>query len=497
MLHPSFPNPAVLDEQTRILELEERIQAQGLRIASLELRLRRDEHFSKSELSRHEEAIESLKSEVFRLKEESAGRHGAQAELSSLFGRIEAREAEEVKVAAVATERQLRVDALSHDLAELKGRLIEEGVLAARTLSPGADPFDGLISDLTRECGGNVADRGLVGITAKSVLDDGRIPRHVADLRSPRIFNSKNEADQWIEWDFKTSQIIATHYSIFTHGGESGTSHLRNWVLEGRNGDEDWIVLDERRDDSQLNGRDRLVIFNIATRMRVRLIRLRQTGVNHQGNQMLVFRSLEFFGELIKTPVLAGDVRALKSVLIENGALPERICSPGADPLDGLISHLTRECGGNVVDRGLVGITAKSVWDDTFVPQNAADLRSPRTFGSKDEADQWIQWDFKTSQIVATHYSIHTHSDGSGASHLRNWVLEGRNEDEDWIVLDERRDDSQLNGKSRLVTFDIATRIRVRLIRLRQTGVNHRGSRVLSFRSLEFFGRFFRPFPAK
>jgi hypothetical protein len=182
----------------------------------------------------------------------------------------------------------------------LKTALIEKAVLPEGLFVPGSDPLDGIISQLTQTCGGNVADQGLVGIRSASVCGDHRLPRNAADLGPGPIFETKNEPNQWIEWDFKTAQIEATHYSIFTHGSESGRSHLRNWVLEGRNGDESWTVLDERRDDSQLNGNSRVVTFDVKTRLRVRVIRLRQTGVNHAGNRFLAFGALEFFGALFR-----------------------------------------------------------------------------------------------------------------------------------------------------------------------------------------------------
>jgi hypothetical protein len=36
-----------------------------------------------------------------------------------------------------------------------------------------------------------------------------------------------NVANQWIEWDFKSADIEPTHYSIRTHGGESGGRPFR------------------------------------------------------------------------------------------------------------------------------------------------------------------------------------------------------------------------------------------------------------------------------
>jgi hypothetical protein len=333
----------------------------------------------------------------------------------------------------------------------LKTALIEKAVLPEGPFVPGSDPLDGIINQLTRRCGGNVADHGLVGIRSASVNDDNGLPRNAADLGPVFIFQTMNEANQWIEWDFKTAQIEATHYSIFTHGGKSGSSHLRNWVLEGRNGHESWTVLDERRDDSQLNGKDRIVTFNVKTRLRVRVIRLRQTGVTHSGNRMLAFCALEFFGGLFRNGSddwrlqcirsLTDEFTQLKTALIDVAVLPERTFVPAADPLDGIISQLTQTCGGNVADHGLVGIRSASVLRDGCFPRNAADLRPGPIFSSKDEPNQWIEWDFKTTQIEATHYSIFTHASESGGCHLRNWVLEGRNGDEAWTVLDERRDD--------------------------------------------------------
>jgi hypothetical protein len=66
--------------------------------------------------------------------------------------------------------------------------------------------------------------------------------KYVADLTDvEHIFASQDEENQWVEWDFKTAEIEPTHYSIQTHGGESGEGHLQNWVLEGRNAQEECL----------------------------------------------------------------------------------------------------------------------------------------------------------------------------------------------------------------------------------------------------------------
>jgi hypothetical protein len=110
------------------------------------------------------------------------------------------------------------------------------------------------------------------------------------------VFGSMDAANQWIEWDFKSADIEPTHYSIRTHGGPSGGGHLREWVLEGRTGDEGWTVLDERRNDSQLNGVSLSATFEITSLLRVRSLRLRQTGFNHRGTMLSPFWLSRFSG---------------------------------------------------------------------------------------------------------------------------------------------------------------------------------------------------------
>jgi hypothetical protein len=167
---------------------------------------------------------------------------------------------------------------------ELKADLISQSVLPERLFKCTGSPFEGIIAQLTRESGGNVADCGIVEITASSLLNDRRIPKYAADLTDvEHSFHLKNAANQWIEWKFKTGEIEPTHYSIRTHRGDTGRGHLQNWVLEGRIGDEKWRILDERHSDSQLNGISRIAMFHISNRSHVRVVRFRQNWAKSFG----------------------------------------------------------------------------------------------------------------------------------------------------------------------------------------------------------------------
>ena len=103
----------------------------------------------------------------------------------------------------------------------------------------------------------------------------------------------------------------------------------------------------------------------------------------------------------------------------------EAIPPPLAPPkLDGIIAHLTRECGGNVHDKGVVNVMASS-FNDSFYPKNAADLGTDSVYLSKNEPNSWICYDFKERRVIPTSYSVRLPEEGGfGQPNRRSWVIE-------------------------------------------------------------------------
>jgi hypothetical protein len=66
-------------------------------------------------------------------------------------------------------------------------------------------PFDGIISNLTRKCGGNVHTRGLIAVTASTSAF--RHCHEVADYNWTSWLSSADEADAWIQFDFKNQDL--------------------------------------------------------------------------------------------------------------------------------------------------------------------------------------------------------------------------------------------------------------------------------------------------
>ena len=100
--------------------------------------------------------------------------------------------------------------------------------------------FDGIINYLTRECGGNVHDKGIVNITSSSVrLKDLREPKHAADFWTDSWFQSDRDPGGWICYDFKERRVIPTSFTVlWTDPDEAGW--LEDFSLEVSNDQESW-----------------------------------------------------------------------------------------------------------------------------------------------------------------------------------------------------------------------------------------------------------------
>jgi hypothetical protein len=169
--------------------------------------------------------------------------------------------------------------------------------------------------------------------------------------------------------------------------------------------------------------------------------------------------------------------------------LPSLSLAPSS-PLSGVIAHLTCRFGGNVHERGVVGITANRPVnaESCNAPMNLADLGTDSYFHSVNEPNQSICYDFKEMKIRPTHYSVRMYPAGRNSYHLKNWVIEGSTDGASWSEIDRRENNTDLNSSLAIKTFEVAKIATFWMIRLRQIGQNHRGDHYLIFTSFELFG---------
>jgi hypothetical protein len=160
----------------------------------------------------------------------------------------------------------------------------------------------------------------------------------------------------------------------------------------------------------------------------------------------------------------------------------------GAD-FDGILCHLKRQHGGNI--RAAMLIEASSHGQGNCY--DVTNYEVPTNWCTANLPDSWLRFDFRTRRVAVSSYSMKSCS--SGAHSPRNWVLEGRNEDTDWVVIDRHENDNSLQGAFASHNFKVPTLNDLdmfRFIQLRQTGLNSYNYH-LRMCHLELFGRLMDP----
>ena len=156
--------------------------------------------------------------------------------------------------------------------------------------------FNGIIRQLTNECGGNVSDKGIVNVTMSS--NNWGNPRDVVNLENTGLFYTTNIQDSWIKYDFKNKKVSPVCYLIRSVNYDKDWHHPRSWVVEGSNTDSnDWKVLDSRTDCMSLNNPSAVQCFAIQQSSDFyRFLRIRQTDKNWRGDYYFAMSTLEYFG---------------------------------------------------------------------------------------------------------------------------------------------------------------------------------------------------------
>jgi hypothetical protein len=336
--------------------------------------------------------------------------------------------------------------------------------------------------------------------------------KNVADLQIDSFFHSdwrKAEEDithtrnRWIGYDFKDRRIVPAHYSIRSRcdGGINGTN-LKSWLIEVSMDGEDWVEVDHRENNSDLNGKNIITTFSISRREVCRFLRLVNIGRTHSGDEALIISSFEVFGCVIETgPQLAAFRSQVREQMKALGT--REFQSSNSDPLNGIIAQLSRECGGNVHDRGVVTVISSGPNREANAAKNVGDLQVASYFHSAwrrlgDDVPHaqkyWIGYDFKDRRIVPTHYAVRSanKADANGP-HLKSWLIEISMDGDDWVEVDRQENNSNLNGRNVTATFSIGSCKICRFLRLVNIGRNHRGNNALVIASFEIFGYLLEP----
>jgi hypothetical protein len=166
---------------------------------------------------------------------------------------------------------------------------------------------------------------------------------------------------------------------------------------------------------------------------------------------------------------------------------------------NGIIDHLSKKCGGNVHEKGIVEITSSG--EGTNKCWQVADYEWKDCWSSTASANSWICFDFKTRCVELERYVLrYRKSNGPGPCEI-----EGSNDGTNWKILESRMTKGPFGEARRFVGFGqsnvpdyemsiydcakLGSNEFFRFIRLRQTGPNKSGNLQLNLCRIEFFGR--------
>ena len=159
-----------------------------------------------------------------------------------------------------------------------------------------------------------------------------------------------------------------------------------------------------------------------------------------------------------------------------------------------ILEHLSEECHGNV--HTIANITSSSIYNDNdnFKTEYIISQNPDNYFGTKNEANSWIQFDFKERKVLLDHYSLKTINADENSEHLKNWIFEVSNDGENYTVIDQHKNCDLLKGGLKTATFKVSCPTPQRFLRLTQTGPNWSGNNCLNIKYIEFSGFLYERF---
>ena len=100
----------------------------------------------------------------------------------------------------------------------------------------------------------------------------------------------------------KKNLVELSGYSIQSNSNDKNGAHLKSWIIEGSNNENEWIEIDKRVNNYDLKDRYKIHYFEIKNKANpFRYIRLRMIYKDHANQYWLGMSKIEFFGSLYES----------------------------------------------------------------------------------------------------------------------------------------------------------------------------------------------------
>ena len=91
-------------------------------------------------------------------------------------------------------------------------------------------------------------------------------------------------------------KVLVDNYQLTSYGNGSNAYHLKSWVLEAFDDEDEIEMIDFRKNCDDIRGSFKSETFNVSQEKPRRFIRLRSVGKDWFGHDYLVLSKIEFFG---------------------------------------------------------------------------------------------------------------------------------------------------------------------------------------------------------
>lgn len=176
--------------------------------------------------------------------------------------------------------------------------------------------------------------------------------------------------------------------------------------------------------------------------------------------------------------------------------MEEISCPYVKNALNGIFSYIRNKYSLDIID-----VEADTNINSTS-PKVVISANGMNNWGSIDRPNSSLYIDLGKLKAYVDSYTIKSYGYDKSFSHLKSWVLEGakfipnefqeeeeEEEDIEWIEIDRRVNNYDLNGKWATHTFQCSNPGVYQIFRLRQIGVNHNNTNHMFLSRIEFYGR--------
>lgn len=118
--------------------------------------------------------------------------------------------------------------------------------------------------------------------------------------------------------------------------------------------------------------------------------------------------------------------------------------------------------------------------------------RADTEFYTNNIPDSWAKFQILSGKLKCNYYSIRNRfrSDGDAQHSLRNWKLQGSNDDTTWVDLDAQINNTFLNTSSKWLSLSVFSTTAYSYFRLLQNGANSNGVSHLCLGEIELYGAY-------